>query len=418
MGKLVKGGFQKGKFMPTRKKMIYKFIVGFTVLYTAICIADDPLLGITKDDILNVLLDQQDRIEDLSFSFNMERVTKNKETLQVVEIKRDKISLCTKGELFKTRRQSFENRPEGEPPVWDQEWSADGKMVYLLNAPSMFGTVETKLPSIAPIRQNWAERYLTACRRTSLRKPGNRAYGSNLIGELEETSGLTLLDKMDVFNGRKTVVLEYPSFKPSLMRRIYLDPQIGFAVVGFEAEDLELVQVNSRFKEVMEGLWFPMRVEKRRLRGTNIIETKIEVSDLQVNRGLTAADFKIQFPPGTRIFDRNLNAYLPPTQHGISDDYLDEVLNIALDRNMIDVYHVSKVRNQQVTNSLEDETTQTVEEKTKRIEEKGPNIIAETEGGWRWQAIVTVCALLALTVPLLLLYYSRHCLNRARRREK
>lgn len=391
--------------MSTRVKITYKFIVGFTAFYTAVCcIADNPQLGISKDDILNVLLSQQDQFEDLSFSFNMERIIKDKETLQVVEKKREKVSLSTKDDLFRTKRQYFENRREGEALVWDHEWSADGKTVYHLDTPSMFGTVETKLPGAAAIKQNWGTPYLLACWRLPLREPGHRIGGANLIGELQEHIYIKLLPELELFEGRKTVVLDIPQ-----SGRLYLGPKIGFAVVGFVSKERGLHRVNSRFREVLPGFWLPMHSEWQSDHGSTIEEAIIEITDLQVNRGLTAEDFRIQFPPGTRIFDRNLDTYLPPTQHGISDEYFDEVLNIASDHNMIDVHHVSNVRNQQVTSSLEDETTRT-------IEERGPDIIAETKGGWRWQAIVTVCAL-ALTVLLLVLYYSGHCLNRAKRRE-
>jgi len=255
-------------------------------------------LGITKDDILTILLEQEGRIKDLSFSFKMETVVRNKETLDIIERKWEKTSLSTKGKLFNTRRRYYENRKEAEGPVWDHQWSADGRIVYHLNKTSLFGRVMTKSPAEAPIKQNWGTPYNLACRRRPLRERGKRAHGANLIGNLEENFHIKLLDKMELFEGRRTVVIEIPESGLH-----YLDPEIGFAVVGYKSEERGILRVNSRFKEVMEGFWLPMYSEWRKDRDFDIVETKIEVTDLQVNQGLTTEDFKIKFPTEIKVYN-------------------------------------------------------------------------------------------------------------------
>lgn len=279
-------------------------IIGMVLLVSA-CSDKTSQPRITKKDILNVLLSQEAQINDLSFSFSVEVITKDK---GVVSRKHRKVSLSTKDELFRTRTQTFLYEDEEKKLTRDTEVSADGKMVYYLDRVARTFRAEKKIPSEA---QNWGTYYTEPTLRKP-RKPGNKGYEGNLIAALEEDyKNIKLLDRMELFEGRKTVVLERPGYC-----RIYLDPEIGFAVVGMKSiGQLEFQSVNSEFKEVAKGFWLPMRIEQsqRAKAGLTCVPStcttsaegkqsedlvveekwKLEIIDLKVNSGLTVEDFKI-----------------------------------------------------------------------------------------------------------------------------
>ena len=297
-----------GKCQLTKERPASGLVIIGMVLLVSACSDKTSHPGITKKDILNVLLRQEGQINDLSFSFTMEEIIKDK---GVVSRQHTKVSLSTKEDLFRTRMQTFLYEDGEKKLTWDTEISADGIAVYYLDRMGRATRTEKKLPSEAGIRQNWGWAYLSP----TLRKPrrrGNKGYEGNLIAALEEDySNIKLLDKMVLFEGRNTVVLERPGYC-----RVYLDPKIGFAVIGIESDEENLLKfryVNSEFKEVAEGFWLPMRVEhsqsgklkpglscsiKRQKSEDLIIEDfelkrKLEIIDLKVNSGLTVEDFKI-----------------------------------------------------------------------------------------------------------------------------
>ena len=57
-----------------------------------------------------------------------------------------------------------------------------------------------------------------------------------------------------------------------------------------------------------------MHVEMSQKRKDRILERKLEVTDLKVNSGLTAKDFKIEFPKAVRVYDKNINLPSPDSR--------------------------------------------------------------------------------------------------------
>ena len=381
--------------MQTKSVRRLEVILIIMPLAAALYAANSSQHGITKADILNVWLGQEGRLEDFFVGFDFEMITKDKKTLEPVETRRFKNSLATKGDLFKTRRQEFEGPQEMEILKFDHQWSADGNTVFYYDAGAKYATVQTKLPTLAAIKQNWASFYNSACWRMPLREPGDRAFGANLIGVLQEYPDLKIIDKAQPFGGRNTIVLELTG-----RGRLYLDPELAFAVVGFESTKGDLHRVNSQFKELTQGFWLPMRSEWRNERRNTIEEITIQVTELKVNQALTPKDFRIEFPRGTRIFDRNINAYLPPTEGGVSDQYLQELLYTAVDEDMIDVHHVEPAETKQTTTPPDSEVSNVAG----RDEAESRQNPVGTVGLHRWQAIVAPCAL-ALAALILIVYY-------------
>ncbi|MHC4156475.1 MAG: LolA-like protein [Planctomycetota bacterium] len=298
--------------MLNKQNIISGLVITGIVLLVNVYDTNASSLGITKDDILNILLAQEGQVDDFSFSFTMEHTINDNGKVTRTH---KEISLFTKGDLFRTKKQTFLCENAEKKLIVDTEISADGQIVYLLDRISMTGEVETKSPKEAGVGQNWGWAYTGP----TLRKPrrrGNRGYEGNLIAALEEDyDNIKLLDKSELFEGRNTIVLERPGYC-----RIYLDPTINFAVVGLESiGEIEFRAVNSEFKEVRKGFWLPMHMEMSQKRNNRAEKKQLQISDLKVNSGLTAKDFKIEFPKGVRIYDKNIGMLLPPNQSGVSD---------------------------------------------------------------------------------------------------
>lgn len=326
------------------KKRVLRFLVVlgiFTPHMNSLCCAAPGNLGITKADILNILLDQEARIKDISYHFRETELTKDRWNSETKNANYDEIYLAVKEDLFHTRKQTF-GSSKWDEVAWENEWAADGKIVQMLDIKNQFGSVEKRLPREASIKQSYAHNYLAVTMR-SKREPGKPR--GNLIGLLEEHSDiLKLLDESIVFNGRDTIVLEMPNYA-----RFYLDPKIGFAVVGAESiGQNEFHWINSYFKEIEPGFWLPMHTKTVFTLDENTVETNVEVIYIKANKDLTVEDFRINFPGHVRVLDVALNEFWPTAVGGISEDFLNIATADVVDKDVVKVNHnLAEVSNQQ-----------------------------------------------------------------------
>jgi hypothetical protein len=259
-----------------KKKLISIFLVLmgiFTSQRSCSCYASYSNLGITKADILNILLDQEAKIEDVSYHIRETEIVKDRWKAKTKKTNYDEIKLAVKGDLFHTRKQTFEDS-NWKDAVWENEWAADGERVEMLDIKNYFGSVEKSLPKEASIKQSYLHNYLAVTMRTK-RGPGQPM--GNLIGLLEEYSEtLKLLDEPVIFNGRETIVLELPGYA-----QFYLDPKMTFAVVGAKSiGQNEFHWINSDFKEILPGFWLPMRTKTVFTLNEDTIGADVEVISL------------------------------------------------------------------------------------------------------------------------------------------
>jgi hypothetical protein len=308
-------------------------IIGLASFLTLACTSfSQGAYSFTKQDILNILLDQDARISDFYIDFDLEE-THTDANNAVILHKHENITYIAKDNLFRTRKKRFDPEKDNEV-AGDWEFSADGQRKFSCDRLAFDGSVEASLPENAAIKQGWAVYYLISIGRMPRRK-GNRGYECNLIGTLEEDETIEL--SQELLDGRQTVVLVRPGFE-----KIYLDPKMNFAVVaGCATGKLTFKFKNSEFVQVAKGIWMPMKTERTFKGRKNFITRKIQVKQLKVNNDFTEKDFRIAFEPGIRVWDANLKTYVSPSSSELDSIYLDQLVDTARQRNFIDVYHVA-----------------------------------------------------------------------------
>ena len=345
----------------------------------------------TTEDILNVLYYQEGIIKDIYIDFYYEETIKAEN--ETVTRKSANVTYAGSQNLFKTRKQVLDENGDGEISS-DWEFSADGERKYFCDRGAFYGTVEKSLPEQAAIKQSWGSYYLT-CVYWMPREKGRRGKECNLIGALEEDKNIKVAEEL--FEGRKTVVLIRPDYC-----KIYLDPALNFAVLASEATGSLTFKVrNSNFVEVTEGIWMPMQTERTYRNDSDWITRKTKVNKLEINNKFTEEDFRIKFEPGIRAYDVDLDMYITPSPANMDSVYLDGLVEIAKQRDHIDVHYDNKPANQSTVidnnNTILKTSTST----------PTPSILVETEmtdSRCLIQQVVTfVC--LGLTAVLLLAFW-------------
>jgi hypothetical protein len=311
-----------------------RIIIGVLVVLVAagLCVGETGP-SFTTEDILNIWRDQEAKLKDLYVNFDLEE-TLTDDRGSVVASKRESITYMAKENRFRTRKQTFDPKNNGEVSA-DWEFSADGQREYYCDRPASYGTVKKSLPEQAGIRDSWVVHYLTCLQRMP-RKPGNLGFECNLIGALEEDKAIQI--SQGTFDGRQVVVLIRPGFE-----KVYLDPKLNFAVLGGEAiGKLTFKYRNSDFVEVAEGVWMPKQTERsfRDTKTSQQVTRKTTVNSLKATCEYSDDDFRIKFDPGIRVRDIDLGTYITPSSADLDGFYLGQLLDMAEDRNSIDVYHV------------------------------------------------------------------------------
>ncbi len=264
----------------------------------------ESMSSFTRDDILNIWLDQEGRLNDIYIDFDFEETLKD-EHGSVVTFKCENITYMGKENLFRTRKQFFGTNFNSKVTK-DWEFSVDGTREYYCDRPAFYGTVKNSLPEQAGIQHTWVIHYLSCVHRMP-RKKGNAGHECNLIGALEEAKTIEVTEEL--FEGRKAVVLNRPNYS-----KIYLDPMRNFAVLGSKATgELTFKCRNSNFVEVAEGIWMPLQTERTFKQGSDLVIRKTKVNKLKVNNNYTKEDFRIKFEPGIRVRDIDLDMYITPS---------------------------------------------------------------------------------------------------------
>jgi hypothetical protein len=348
----------------------------------------------TTEDILNIWRDQAGRLDDFYVDFDFEE-SRKAENGSVVAYRRENITYMAKDNLFRTRKQRFV--PNTNEVTHDWEFSADGTREYFCDRSAFYGTVGKSLPEQAGIQQSWVVHYLTCVYRMP-REKVNSGYESNLIGALEEDKRIEVTEEL--FEGRNTVVLSQPNY-----RKIYLDPELNFAVLGSEAigDQLTFKCRNSNFVEVTEGIWLPLQTERTFKQGSDLITRKTKVNKLKVNNNYTEEDFRIKFEPGIRVRDIDLDMYITPSVADLDGFYLEQLMEMAKERDFIDVYHVNgpgKLSAVVDTNSLT-----STQRNISNLPVLGDANVSDSPHSW--QQVVTFVSL-GLTVVLLAYFWLMH----------
>jgi hypothetical protein len=370
-----------------RGKMV--FVLTACVLGSLCSAQDSP--SITPEDILNIWRDQDARVEDFLLDFDLyERTTD--ESDGAVSERRENVVLLAKDNLFRTRQRVFEG-DDRKKVTSDFEYSADGQREYFCSRLKLDGLVETKLPEQCAIQHRWAIDYLN-CVQKMPRKKGNKGFECNLIGALDEDKRIEVSE--GVFDGRKVVILIRPGHS-----RIYLDPERNYAVLGGEATgSLTFKYRNSDFVEVCEGVWMPRQTEKTFRDGSRHILRRTKVNVLKVNNGYQAADFRIQFEPGIRVLDLDLNMQITPSAKQFDPARLERIVRTADKENFIDVYHAGEA------NDNRGRAGPNTPPATNGANPAMTGAVGDPGGSHSWQKIATLVAL-TLTGFLVVLLYLR-----------
>ncbi len=287
----------------------------------------------TTEDILNIWRDQEGRMNDIYIDFDFEE-TREAEDGSIVR-RHENITYLAKDNLFRTRKRNFDpTAVDGVSKDW--EFSVNGKTKFSYNRLAFDGQVKSSLPENGDIKQSWVGHYLTFTERMP-RRPRSKGHAGDLIGALE-AYGDRIGVSEGTYEGRKAVILTRPGYS-----RIYLDPKLNFAVLGSEATgQFHFKWINSNFLEVAEGIWMPLQILHTTKEGSTRITRRVKVNKLTVNNNYTEKDFEIKFEPGTRVFDRDLGTYITPSPAEMDRIYLDQLVDIAEEPELIDVYDVNE----------------------------------------------------------------------------
>ncbi len=259
----------------------------------------NPHRRLTPEDIVKKLRDREARINDLLLEFDEEQIVGIPGN-GIIERKRRHITLVANDTLFRTRMQAFD--PDTQELILDQEYAGDGAVEYFCDRIAGHGTIRAARPEQCRVRQAWAKHYLQSAQR-EIQVAGSGGFEGNLVGA-SVAAGLEL-HMQGMSAGRRLVVLGrrgHSSFD--------LAPDMNFAVLRIDAGTTAsgataFNHKNSIFNEVADGIWMPLKTESVESQGEVTTTIKIEVKKIGINRGYTADDCRIDFEPGIRV--RNLD---------------------------------------------------------------------------------------------------------------
>ena len=137
---------------------------------------------------------------------------------------------------------------------------------------------------------------------------------SRLVDAIE-VGNCRIREKTEDVSGHECHVIEWQRNSPAI---IWCDPALGYAIRKLQCFHpgttiLNGVTLCSDFKEVLEGLWFPMKVSTQqfaradapeRLQNVPLITTEYVVTEMDVNN-IPDSTFELSFPPGLRVLDFN-----------------------------------------------------------------------------------------------------------------
>jgi len=140
------------------------------------------------------------------------------------------------------------------------------------------------------------------------------APGYTLSGAAEKC-GFEVISTDEMVGGRRCYLVEIKGSDElhELARRVWLDPERGFCPVRhvrFNAYTGQIQQVlfGVELREIGEGQWFPVEAKFLLYNGGDAppVFNHYTTSEVQVGVDFEDGHFQIEFPLGTRVFDRRL----------------------------------------------------------------------------------------------------------------
>ena len=249
-----------------------------------------------KEDILQALLDQQDRIEDFYVDFDLQE-SKESQDGHILWSMPERITYLAKDNMYRSRKRKFSNKKLAS----DWESSSDGDREYHCNRMHSSGQMKDLPPQDSGMESGWALQYLMLTKMIP-RGSGQMDFEGTLIGILLKDPWITFSD--EVYDGLNVVTIAGANHG-----RIFVDPARNYAILGGDAEGTisqNFRYHNSDFVQVIDGIWMPRHLEITSLDKEGWTVSKVmKVNKIACNSGYTKDDFRIKVERGLSMRDLN-----------------------------------------------------------------------------------------------------------------
>ena len=302
--------------------------------------ANEDGLAYTKADIIQQMRQQESSIKDIRvrYEYYTEQVLEP-ENVQQRLMDEFGDSFPAGGPLCETRECVFALKGDKvffqkqEPSFAGMKkvaWAWDGQIVTQLDYAGLAGTVSSDT-SCFELYHDTPFHFGGFC-------DSRRRALSDLIAAGETT----LHSDPEVINGHSCVVVE-TLCEGKGRKKFWLDPQRGFRPCRLESftskgtpsiyKDIELV-------EYPHNIWFPAAAVHLsympRFRSDSSLEPELlairhcRVSDVEINSGLPDSLFRVNFPPGTEVYDMALETFYFADGSPISESSLNSLAETML----------------------------------------------------------------------------------------